>query len=510
MSAQQNEVSVPTEHELLLEQVEVENLLRAGANGFRDAAMRTLFEQGAGQLSSGFEASIEDMVSEQSWEHPRLIVVRCAPYVSHQLRDEYATLCNEICRLLDEWIQCGGRSAARAIVRRTLMWHSAHQLLSAGQPPTDILEVLATPSESEWPDRVDDYSQALESESPTPAAGPSRSYDAYDRPPDLQRMDNYSRLSEPVARASTRPPPLPPSSTSDDRPSLRPATPQSPKIRPTPPQLGSVNAKALHGSVAGTWMMLVLLSWTSIAWTALVTTPVGVGFVIAGASIVGAILVPTWCTVWGFAGMSRAHQRTLKEIEFKEVTADHPLAQSLQHMAHNLGVPCPRIGTMPIANAFAMGRDHQDATIAIGTPLLERLMPDELDAVIGHELGHVLSGDMRRMMLMRTFQNASVWFAAFQGAKVWMRWVLCVFAELYINSFSRKREYWADAIGAALTSKEAMIGALRAIEASPPPTSFERNNYRFMFHTAFHSHPPIEHRIAALQMETYIRRLPRL
>lgn len=507
MQTQRIEWSVPTQEELNAE-FELEKLLKTAANGFRDAAMRTMFEQGAGQLSSGFEASMEDMVSEQSWEHPRLIVVRCAPYVSHQLRDEYTTLCNEICRLLDEWIQCGGRSTARAIVRRTLMWHSAHQLLSAGQPPTDILEVLATPSESEWPDRVDDYSQALESESPTPAAGPSRSYDAYDRPPDLQRMDNYSRLSEPVARGSTPPPP-PPTSASYHRPPPRRAATSSPAPLALPP-LGRLNADALNGSVVGTWAMLVVLSWTSMAWIAFWTMPVGVGFVIYGTSFVGAIIVPTWCTVWGFAGMGRAHQRTLKEIEFKEVANDHPLAQSLQHMTHKLGVPCPRIGTMPIANAFAMGRDHQDATIAIGTPLLERLMPDELDAVIGHELGHVLSGDMRRMMLMRTFQNASVWFAAFQGAKVWMRWVLCVFAELYINSFSRNREYVADAIGAALTSKEAMIGALRAIEASPPPTSFERNNYRFMFHTAFKSHPPTSDRIAALEQEIYIAKLPRL
>ena len=99
--------------------------------------------------------------------------------------------------------------------------------------------------------------------------------------------------------------------------------------------------------------------------------------------------------------------------------------------------------------------------------MLDALTPDEAEAVLAHEIAHVVSGDMKRMMLMRTFQNATVWFMMAQGLKQFVRWVICWAAELYILAFSRKREYWADAIGAALTSKEAMIGALRKLDQRP-------------------------------------------
>lgn len=61
---------------------------------------------------------------------------------------------------------------------------------------------------------------------------------------------------------------------------------------------------------------------------------------------------------------------------------------------------------MDVFNAFAMGLSHKDATVAMGTPLLKHLTQDEAAAVLVHELGHIVNGDMRKMMLMRTFQNA--------------------------------------------------------------------------------------------------------
>jgi heat shock protein HtpX len=119
---------------------------------------------------------------------------------------------------------------------------------------------------------------------------------------------------------------------------------------------------------------------------------------------------------------------------------------------------------------------------------------------------------MKRMMLMRTFQNATVWFMFAQGFKQFVRWVICWGAELYILAFSRKREYWADAIGAALTSKEAMIGALKKLAEAPPLTDAENTHARFMVRgrisSAFSTHPSFEERIVALQHETYLRQLP--
>jgi heat shock protein HtpX len=212
-------------------------------------------------------------------------------------------------------------------------------------------------------------------------------------------------------------------------------------------------------------------------------------------------------------GMARAHASTLKGVGFEACGPEVFLVQSCQRFAEALGIRTPQVGTMDGFNAFAMGTDRDNATITLGRPLLEALTPEEAEAVLAHEIGHVVSGDMKRMMLMRTFQNATVWFMFSQGFKQFVRWVICWGAELYILAFSRKREYWADAIGAALTSKEAMMGALRKLEDGPPLNDMENAHARFMVRGRvsglLSTHPSSEERIVALQHETYLRQLPR-
>jgi heat shock protein HtpX len=271
---------------------------------------------------------------------------------------------------------------------------------------------------------------------------------------------------------------------------------------------GALDGRQLSKPILGTWLVMVLFSWLSLFWGALISAPFGIGIGIAASAVAGIFVVPLWGTVWGFMGMNAARDSTLRDMAFKEVAPDSALAMTTRTMAERLGIPAPRVGLVPVANAFAMGSSPASATVAIGQPLLLQLRPKELEAVIGHELGHVVSGDMRRMMLMRTFQNATVWFALAQGLKQAARWVICWAAELYILAFSRKREYWADAIGAALTSKEAMIGALRALEKAPTPIGAERTHARFMFHTSLSTHPSTAQRIRALEQETYLRQLP--
>jgi heat shock protein HtpX len=224
--------------------------------------------------------------------------------------------------------------------------------------------------------------------------------------------------------------------------------------------------------------------------------------------------VPLWGTIFGFLGMSAARESTLRDMGFQPCEATHPLNDAAEDFARALAIPVPRLGTINAHNAFAMGSDPANATVAMGVPLMKMLSEEETLAVLGHEMGHVVSGDMRRMMLMRTFQNATVWYMVLQCAKQLVRWVICWGAELYILGFSRKREYWADAVGAALTSKEAMIGALRKLDTAPPLTANENTHARFMFRgrtaNLFSTHPTMGERIKALKQETYLRRLPRL
>lgn len=274
-----------------------------------------------------------------------------------------------------------------------------------------------------------------------------------------------------------------------------------------------LNGKALKSSVFPTWLALVSLSWVSLIWGALISLPFGIGFAVLGSLFAGIVAVPVWGTLFGFMGMGAAASATTRSMNYKTLDKDHPLRATAEGFAKVLEIPVPQLGTVSNFNAFAMGADPRSAMVAMGEPLLKALTPAETAAVLGHELGHVVSGDMRRMTLMRTFQNATVWFTMFQGFKQIARWVICWAAELYILAFSRKREYWADAIGAALTSKEAMIGALKKLEAAPALTSAEQTNARFMVrgraHSVLSTHPSFAERIEALERETYLARLPR-
>lgn len=255
--------------------------------------------------------------------------------------------------------------------------------------------------------------------------------------------------------------------------------------------------------------MLVGLSWVSLIWGALISLPFGVGLAIFATMFAGFVSVPLWGTVFGFLGMGAARDSTLRQMGFQDLDEGHDLKQTAARYAQILGIPQPRLGTMEVRNAFAMGTNRADATVAIGRPLINTMRADEVNAILGHELGHVVSGDMRKMMLMRTFQNATVWFGLTQGLKQFTRWVICWAAELAILAFSRRREYWGDAIGAALAGKDAMIGALKKLEQAPVLSGTEATHARFMFRGTLSTHPTMAQRIDALERESYIQRLPR-
>ena len=266
-------------------------------------------------------------------------------------------------------------------------------------------------------------------------------------------------------------------------------------------------------SLFGTWIVLIIMSWISLGWGTLISLPFGVGFGLAATFLGGVVAVPLWGTVFGFLGMSFAKNNTLNAMGFNEVPSGHSLHATVTRFATDLDMPVPTIGTMPAFNAFAMGMSRRSATIAIGEPLMDNLTHEEIDAIIGHELGHIASGDMRRMMLMRTFQNATVWYMGSQKLKHFARYIVCWMAELFIASSSREREFWADAFGAALAGKGPMISALLKMQAGPSLSSLENTHARFMFRGRlsgmFSTHPSFERRIKALQDETYMRKLRR-
>ncbi len=267
-----------------------------------------------------------------------------------------------------------------------------------------------------------------------------------------------------------------------------------------------------------TWLGLVVGSWAGLAWGSLLSAPVGIGLgVAAGSALGGFLAVPLWGTVWGLIGLKRQREGAVRQQGITLLAEDDPLSQRVYALAARLGLKTrPWVGIMPHNNAYAIGANADNAMVVVGQPLINTLSTAEVDAIIGHELGHVANNDMRRMGLARSFQNALVWYLGFSDtAQRWGRWILTWLSELYVLRLSRKREYWADAIGAALTGKEHMIAALEKLHNAPELDAFERQNARLMFRgiaggSLLSTHPTLEQRLAALEKETYLRRIPAL
>lgn len=213
---------------------------------------------------------------------------------------------------------------------------------------------------------------------------------------------------------------------------------------------------------------------------------------------------------------------------------DSWLTQRVHALAKQLALPLPTVAHTDAANAFACGTSRDDAMVVIGVPLIKALSEEELNAVIGHELGHIVSGDMLRMQVSEAVQNTLAGGAGLigniataaaaksrSGAQLGTalthaaRVTVFLGGELAVKGTSRGREFYADAIGAGLTSPDAMANALRKLERiTARRTPAEMQYASLMFRGAklgglFATHPHTESRLAALEKETYLRALPR-
>jgi len=213
---------------------------------------------------------------------------------------------------------------------------------------------------------------------------------------------------------------------------------------------------------------------------------------------------------------------------------DHPLTQRVHRLAARLELQPPKVGVMAIVNAFAIGRSRQDATVALGLPLIDGLAPDELDAVIGHELGHIATSDVQRMQFAAGYQDMFGGMLRIIGAfasrlardpadskliagiEIMLQRTILLGSELLMKLQSRRREFYADAVGAALTSPHSMVRALEKLHTLPSKPRPAENQFGYLMARGhgrlgrlFSTHPTLEQRRKALLAETHLRRLPR-
>lgn len=206
------------------------------------------------------------------------------------------------------------------------------------------------------------------------------------------------------------------------------------------------------------------------------------------------------------------------------------LLSTVQRQAEEAGIGMPEVGIFnsPDPNAFATGMRRNNALVAVSSGLLQNMSPDEVEAVLGHEVSHVANGDMVTMGLIQGVINTFVIFLsriighvvdrvvfktergygpAYYITSIVAQIFLSILASTIVMWFSRRREFRADAGGADLASREKMIAALRALQRKSKAEDLPGEFAAFGISGGragglkklFMSHPPLEERIAALE-----------
>lgn len=195
----------------------------------------------------------------------------------------------------------------------------------------------------------------------------------------------------------------------------------------------------------------------------------------------------------------------------------------VRDLATRAGLPVPRVYLIESEhpNAFATGRNPQNAAVAITTGLLRILERDEVAAVMAHELAHVKNRDTLIMTMAATIAGAISMLANFglffrSGNQNILATLLAVlvapFAAMIVQlALSRAREYGADRGGALIHGNpRALASALAklagAAERIPSPVAARSPATASLYivpglgrgDNLFSTHPATENRIAAL------------
>jgi len=189
------------------------------------------------------------------------------------------------------------------------------------------------------------------------------------------------------------------------------------------------------------------------------------------------------------------------------------------------GMPVPKLYIMKSdqINAFASGRNPENAVICVTKGALERLEKRELEGVLAHELGHVGNYDIRYMTLVAVMVGMvaiisqiflrSLWFRGGndkgKGIFILIGIIMAILAPIVVYivqmSISRKREFVADASAVKFTRYPGgLIKALEKIkEENQPEKKVSKAIAPLFFTNPFgnlgRTHPPLEKRISVLE-----------
>jgi heat shock protein HtpX len=214
--------------------------------------------------------------------------------------------------------------------------------------------------------------------------------------------------------------------------------------------------------------------------------------------------------------------------------ADAPgLHTMVEDLAHNAGLPKPRIAIIPqeAPNAFATGRGPEHAVVAVTEGIMRLLSPEELKGVLAHEMGHIKNRDILIQSVAATLAGVIMYVASmikwaalfgFGGsdeedggnpiAAIGLAIIAPIAAMLIQMAISRSREYLADQTGAQLSgTPQHLASALEKLTAWSQRAPMQDGNpataHMFIVNPFtgqqvmqwFSTHPPVEERVSRLR-----------
>jgi heat shock protein HtpX len=221
----------------------------------------------------------------------------------------------------------------------------------------------------------------------------------------------------------------------------------------------------------------------------------------------------------------------LKMYKAQPVGPDHPLYQMTERLSRRADLPMPKVYVLPdmSPNAFATGRNPDNAAVAATEGLLRLLPEAEIEGVIAHELAHVKHRDILISTIAATIAATITMLASMArfsmifggggrdgdrgGSVIGMiaMMILAPMAAMVIQmAISRQREFAADRGGAEIAgSPVGLANALRRIEAAVKQVPMDANPataHMFIMQpfagggisSMFQTHPSTEKRVAAL------------
>lgn len=269
---------------------------------------------------------------------------------------------------------------------------------------------------------------------------------------------------------------------------------------------------------------------TAVLLAAMTALFMGLGFLIGGRTgMIIAFGLAAAMNIWSYWGSDRAVLNMYGAEEVDAHSAPDLYAMTAQ-MAERAGIPMPRLFIIheDQPNAFATGRNPQNAAVAVNTGLINGLSREEVAGVIAHELAHIKNRDTLTMTVTATLAGAVSMLAniaAFSGGNndnrsgfgilgtLAMMILAPLAASIVQMAISRTREYEADRLGAEicgqplwLASALGKIAGAHAVTVNGTAEHNPQTAHMFIINplsgermdNLFSTHPDTGNRIAAL------------